>query len=90
MNGIQGRCGHGPRQPLLVISPFAKSNFVDHSLTDQSSIIHFIEELIESGHAYASGGDVYFRVASFADYGAIKQTLPEALVWLWRGYRPQP
>src|SRR5262249_19714716 len=25
-----GRCGYGPRQPLLVISPFAKDNFVDH------------------------------------------------------------
>jgi phospholipase C len=42
--GIQGRCGYGPRQPLLVISPFAKRNFVDHSLTDQSSVIRFIED----------------------------------------------
>src|SRR5438034_8558599 len=32
-------------------------------------IVRFIEELIESGHAYEAGGDVYFRVASFADYG---------------------
>ena len=38
------RCGYGPRQPLLVISPYAKQNFVDHSLTDQSSIIKFIED----------------------------------------------
>ena len=30
----QGRCGVGPRQPLLVISPFSKHNFVDgHSIT---------------------------------------------------------
>ena len=42
--GIEGRCGYGPRQPLLVISPFAKSNFVDHTLTDQSSIIRFVED----------------------------------------------
>jgi phospholipase C len=41
---IQGRCGYGPRQPLLVISPFAKTNFVDHSLTDQSSVLRFIED----------------------------------------------
>ena len=27
----QGRCGYGPRLPLLVISPFAKPNFVDHT-----------------------------------------------------------
>jgi phospholipase C len=42
--GIQGRCGYGPRQPLMVISPFAKSNFVDHTLTDQSSVLRFIED----------------------------------------------
>jgi phospholipase C len=39
-----GRCGYGPRQPLLVISPYAKVNFVDHSVTDQSSVIRFIED----------------------------------------------
>jgi phospholipase C len=38
------RCGYGPRQPLLVISPFARSNFVDHTVTDQSSILRFIED----------------------------------------------
>jgi phospholipase C len=37
------RCGHGPRQPLLVISPWAMPNYVDHTLTDQASIINFIE-----------------------------------------------
>ncbi|HEY8303397.1 MAG TPA: alkaline phosphatase family protein, partial [Solirubrobacteraceae bacterium] len=42
--GYQDRCGYGPRQPLLVISPFAKSNFVDHSITDQSSILRFVED----------------------------------------------
>jgi phospholipase C len=40
----QGRCGYGPRLPLLVISPWAKRNFVDHSLTDQTSILRFIED----------------------------------------------
>jgi phospholipase C len=39
-----GRCGLGPRLPLLVISPFARQNFIDHTLTDQSSIISFIED----------------------------------------------
>jgi len=37
------RCGHGPRLPLLVVSPYAKTNYVDHRLTDQTSIISFIE-----------------------------------------------
>jgi phospholipase C len=40
----QGRCGYGPRLPLLVISPYAKPNYVDHSTTDQSSIVRFIED----------------------------------------------
>jgi len=42
---VQGRCGHGPRLPLLVISPWAKANFVDNTLTDQSSITRFIEDV---------------------------------------------
>jgi phospholipase C len=40
----QDRCGYGPRLPLLVISPFARRNYVDHSITDQSSILRFIED----------------------------------------------
>jgi len=40
----QARCGYGPRLPFLVVSPYAKKNFVDHSLTDQSSVVKFIEE----------------------------------------------
>ena len=39
-----GRCGYGPRLPLLVISPYARHNFVDHTLTDQTSIARFIED----------------------------------------------
>jgi phospholipase C len=41
---FQDRCGYGPRQPLLVISPFARENFVDHGVTDQSSVLRFIED----------------------------------------------
>ena len=44
LGGFQGRCGYGPRIPLLVISPYAKENFVDPTLTDQSSILRFIED----------------------------------------------
>ena len=39
-----GRCGYGPRLPFLIISPYAKRNFVDHTLTDQTSILKFIED----------------------------------------------
>lgn len=44
LGGYQGRYSLGPRMPLLVISPFAKQNYVDHTVTDQSSIVHFIED----------------------------------------------
>jgi phospholipase C len=39
----QGRCGFGPRMPLLVISPFARHNYVDHNLSDQASVTNLIE-----------------------------------------------
>src|SRR6202035_3424978 len=39
-----GRCGLGPRQPLLVVSPWARENYVDHHITDQSSVTRFIED----------------------------------------------
>jgi hypothetical protein len=45
----QGRCGHGPRLPLLVISPYARANFVDHTRTDQTSILRFIEDNWKTG-----------------------------------------
>jgi phospholipase C len=43
-NGINSHCGYGPRLPLLVISPYAKQNYVDNTVTDQSSITKFVED----------------------------------------------
>jgi phospholipase C len=51
----QGRCGHGPRIPLLVISSWAKQNFVDHTLLDQSSVIRFIEDNWLGGERLGAG-----------------------------------
>ena len=42
-----------------------------------AEIIELIEALIESGHAYESGGDVYYRVRSFPDYGKLSNRDPE-------------
>jgi phospholipase C len=44
LEGIQSRCGYGPRLPFVVISPFAKANFVDHTVIDQSSVVRYIED----------------------------------------------
>lgn len=40
----EGRLSYGLRIPFLIISPFAKSNFVDHSQIDQTSVLRFIEK----------------------------------------------
>jgi cysteinyl-tRNA synthetase len=44
-----------------------------------AEIIELIDALIESGHAYESGGDVYFRVRSFAGYGKLSNRDPEEM-----------
>jgi cysteinyl-tRNA synthetase len=40
-------------------------------------IVALVVELVESGHAYETGGDVYFRVASFPSYGALSGQRPD-------------
>ncbi len=40
-------------------------------------IVHFIEELVAAGHAYAADGDVYFRVAGDPEYGRLSGQRPD-------------
>ncbi len=40
-------------------------------------IVALISELVESGHAYESRGDVYFRVRSFDGYGKLSNREPQ-------------
>ena len=56
----EDRCGYGPRLPFIVISPYAKKNFVDHTLTDQTSITHFIEDNWKLGQI---GGESFDAIA---------------------------
>jgi phospholipase C len=51
----QGRCAYGARQPLLVVSPYAKANVVDHTLTDQTSVLRFIEDNWLQGRRIGQG-----------------------------------
>ena len=51
----QGRCGYGPRQPFLVISPWAKKNYVDPTVTDQASVVRFIEDVFLSSARLGGG-----------------------------------
>jgi len=43
-------------------------------------IVALIEELVERGLAYESGGDVYFRVARYPDYGVLSGAKLEDMV----------
>jgi cysteinyl-tRNA synthetase len=42
-------------------------------------MVAMMRKLIEDGHAYAAGGDVYFRVRSFPEYGALAHFSPDDL-----------
>ncbi|MCX6497353.1 MAG: alkaline phosphatase family protein [Arthrobacter sp.] len=55
--GYADRCGPGPRQPLVVISPYAKKNYVDHTQTDQASILRFIEDNWHTGQIGDASAD---------------------------------
>jgi phospholipase C len=74
----QGRCGYGPRQPLLVISPWAQHNYVDHSVTDQTSVLRFIEDNWLGGERVGQGSfdGIANSITSLFDF---KQTISNDL-----------
>ncbi|MFJ5103558.1 phospholipase C [Streptomyces sp. NPDC088554] len=92
VSGYQDRCGPGPRQPLLVISPYAKVDHVDHTRTEQTSITRFIENnwrtgRIGDGSFDTRGGSLLHafdfqhphRSPLFLDQnGAVSKTVPSA------------
>ncbi len=76
--GAPGRCGYGPRLPLVVISKYAKSNYIDHRMADQSSVIRFIEDNWNLGRLGGDSTDAkagsLFGMFDF-DHHAIRMTL---------------
>jgi cysteinyl-tRNA synthetase len=68
-----------------------------------AEIVALIDELVERGLAYESGGDVYFRVAAFPDYGKLSGADPDEMMAqepselkedprdfaLWKANKPQ-
>ena len=54
---VNGRCGPGTRIPFLVISPWAKVNFVDDTPITQASVIRFIEDNWLGGQRIGQGSD---------------------------------
>jgi phospholipase C len=78
---VQGRCGYGTRIPLLVISPYAKANFVDHTVTDQSSTLRFIEDNWLGGERIGQGSfdTVANSISNMLDFSAKPNTSPYLL-----------
>jgi phospholipase C len=73
---VQGRCGYGPRLPLVVISPWAKKNYIDNTVTDQSSITRFIEDIFLSstrigGGSYDANAGVLTNMFNFSTTGGV-------------------
>ncbi|MBO1324285.1 alkaline phosphatase family protein [Acetobacter sp. TBRC 12305] len=52
---VNGRCGPGTRVPLLVLSPWARRNYIGHTLITQSSITRFIEDNWLNGQRLGKG-----------------------------------
>ncbi|APR36746.1 phospholipase C [Paraburkholderia sp. SOS3] len=52
---VNGRCGPGTRTPFIVISPWAKANFVDHTQITQASVVKFIEDNWLGGQRLGGG-----------------------------------
>jgi phospholipase C len=71
----EGRCGYGPRLPLIVISPWAKQNYVSHALTDQSSIIAFIEQNWGLGQIPGSFANIAGSVDGLFNFNAARSQL---------------
>jgi phospholipase C len=76
-----GRCGYGPRQPLLVVSPWARHNYVDHSITDQTSLIRFIEDNWLGGQRIGQGSfdGIASSLSSLFDFKQTISTTPYIL-----------
>jgi cysteinyl-tRNA synthetase len=68
-----------------------------------TQMVELMQRLIDSGHAYAAAGDVYFDVRSFPDYGALSGQRPDEVqqgesnasgkrdpldFTLWKGAKP--
>jgi phospholipase C len=41
--------GLGPRVPMLIISPYAKAGYIDHTTYELSSVVRFIEDIFGLG-----------------------------------------
>jgi phospholipase C len=79
---VNGRCGPGTRIPFLVISPYAKPNFVDNSVViTQASVVRFIEDNWLNGTRIGQGSNDA-TTGSIANLFNFTTTTPNAPIYL--------
>jgi phospholipase C len=78
-NPALGRCGYGTRIPFMVISPYAKTNYIDHTLLDQSSVIRFIEDNWLGGQRIQPGGSYDTIAGSIESMFTFSATSPDVV-----------
>jgi len=78
---VNGRCGPGTRLPFLVISPWAKSNYVSHTYISQASVVRFIEDNWLGGERLG-GGSFDATTGSIMDMFDFRQHHPNPPLFL--------
>ena len=75
---VNGRCGPGTRIPFLVISPYAKKNYVDHTPISQASIVRFIEDNWLGGQRIGGGSfdATAGSITGMFDFSSAARTTP--------------
>jgi len=83
LGGYEDRCGYGPRLPLLVISPYARSNYVDNTITDQTSVLKFIEDNWKTGQIGDGSFDALAgSLNGMFDFATHGRELSQHTLWL--------
>jgi phospholipase C len=75
---VNGRCGPGTRIPFIVISPYARTNWVDSTPLTQSSVIRFIEDNWLNGQRLGGGSNdaIAGSIMAMFDFSATPHTTP--------------
>lgn len=75
---VNGRCGPGTRIPFIVISPYAKVNYVSHTAISQASIVKFIEDNWLGGKRLGGGSfdATSGSITDMFDFTAAPHTAP--------------
>lgn len=75
---VNGRCGPGTRVPFLLISPYARVNYVDSTPLTQASVVRFIEDNWLEGRrlGHGSDDDIAGSIMSMFDFASPPNLTP--------------